>query len=90
MRPEKMTVLAPRRLMRVSAPFVITRLHRLAVRSLRVGATHRLPCRLPKPRRVITILTVAASESLYLNAVPLLWVLVFELRLATNGLLVSP
>lgn len=56
--------------MRVNVPSVIVRVHILALRSLRVGATQLLPLRLPETRSVTTILMLAASDSEYLNAVP--------------------
>lgn len=76
--------------MRVNVPSVIVRVHFLALRSLRVGATQLLPLRLPETRSVTTILMLAASDSEYLNAVPRLCLSFFlPLVTPTNVLFVT-
>ncbi len=49
------------------------RVHLRARRNLRAGATQRVPTRRPALSPAIVILTVAASDSVYLNVVPFLY-----------------
>ena len=64
MRPENVTLLRPRRLVRVSVPRATLRVHlRPLRRALRVGARHRLPRSRPDARCAIAIRTVASSYS---------------------------
>src|SRR6476619_6727851 len=55
---------------RRSVCFVLKREQRLARRSLRVGATQRLPLRRPASLRATTIRTAAFSDSRNRNVVP--------------------
>src|SRR3954469_17526824 len=60
----------PTAAVRLSVPTGIRRVHFFAVRSLRVGLTHRRPLRRPGSLRSIRSVTVAASDRRHLKRAP--------------------